>query len=100
MVPGRVVSIEPGRGTATIDLRGAAMQVNLVLLADDLPEVGDWVAVHMGFATERLSPSDAAEALSALVTIGLGRDAPEEATLLREWGLTPSDESTPSSARP
>lgn len=42
--------------------RGAEREVNLLLLADDPPAVGDFVVVHLDHAMEKVSPEVAAAA--------------------------------------
>jgi hydrogenase expression/formation protein HypC len=88
-VPGRLIAVFDDGETGLVDLGGATDEVSLALL-EGKPQVGDWVAVHMGFATECLSAQEAADVLGALVTIGPGVDAVDEQTLLREWGLIPA----------
>ena len=45
--------------TARCEARGAAREVSLFMLRDDLPELGDFVMISMGNAVRRVSPEDA-----------------------------------------
>ena len=63
-VPGRIVAIEsdsPDSRIARIDFGVALRTANLVFTPE--AKVGDFVIVQAGFATRRLSPSEAEEAL-------------------------------------
>ncbi len=63
-LPGQVVEIDPGRpGLARVDVGGALKTVHLGMLSEP-PVVGDWLALHLGFAIERMSEEQAREALS------------------------------------
>ena len=67
-------------GTATVDIMGVRRKVNLQLLADDPPTVGDWVLVHVGFAMSRISNEQANEQLEMLRQLGEASAAQEEAS--------------------
>lgn len=58
---GRLVEVRGDVGIVALPDRIA--DVSLVTL-DDVVVVGDWVVVHSGFALERLSADEAAEALA------------------------------------
>lgn len=63
--PGRIVEIDPDHpGAARVDVGGVRRNVNLAMLDDPSIAVGDWVALHMGFAIERLTEAQALEALA------------------------------------
>lgn len=63
--PGRVVAIEPDRpGLARVDVGGEVKTIHLGMLDGEPPAVGDWLALHLGFAIERLTEEQATEALS------------------------------------
>lgn len=66
------------RGTATVDIMGVRRKVNLQLLSDDPPDVGDWVLVHVGFAMSRISQQQAAEQLETLRQLGEATAVQEE----------------------
>ena len=71
-LPGRIVSIDPdpaGLTMAKVDFGGPTRTVCVDYLAD--ARTGDYVVVHMGFAVERVSETQAAEAYD---TLGMIRD--------------------------
>lgn len=64
MIPGRIENIEgdePILRTAIVDFSGIMKRVNLVYLPE--AEVGNYVLVHAGFATEVIPEEDAREAI-------------------------------------
>lgn len=46
---------------ARCSARGVTRQVSLFLLQDDLPSVGDWVLIHVGYALQKISAEEAQE---------------------------------------
>lgn len=63
--PGRIVEIDPAHpAAARVDVGGVRRNVNLAMLDDPSIAVGDWVALHLGFAIERLTEAQAREALA------------------------------------
>lgn len=65
-VPGRVVQVDDGESTgrvARVDFGIAVRSASLLYVPD--VTVGDYVIVQAGFATRRLSPAEAAEAIEA-----------------------------------
>lgn len=65
---------------ATAEIEGVTYRGNTALLDDDPPRAGDWVLLHMGFAMERLSEQEAAQARQGLAIAGAGEDPPEGPT--------------------
>jgi len=63
---------------------GVRRKVQLGLLEDDLPVVGDWVLIHVGFAMSKISECDAAEQMQLLSLLGETEQAMEE---VRGYGL-------------
>lgn len=62
-LPGRVVELPADRpNVARIDVAGAIRSVHLGLLDGEPPQVGDWVAIHLGFAVAKITEAEAAEA--------------------------------------
>jgi hydrogenase assembly chaperone HypC/HupF len=61
-LPCHVLSVDEPSSTATVDSRGVARQVSLVMLAmEGSPvEPGDWLLVNSGIAVRTLDPTDAA----------------------------------------
>lgn len=66
-IPGQIVeSIDVVRQRVLVDVQGQQRQVSAAMLIEaggTLPDTGDWVVVHLGFA---LSPMDETEARTVL----------------------------------
>ncbi len=63
-LPGRVVALDPRRPEfARVDVAGVVKSVHIGMLGER-PEVGDWLALHLGFAIERMTEEQATEALA------------------------------------
>ena len=77
-IPGQVVELVDGYGgeLALVDVQGARRRINLGMLDQDAsrPEPGDWVLIHMGFALERITADEAADALAGLELMGRPRE--------------------------
>jgi len=84
-IPGKVVELVEGFADqlALVDVQGVARNINIGML-DEPPEVGSWIVVHMGFAMEVISESEADDALSGLEMVGRSR---EEADLADQESL-------------
>lgn len=66
-LPGRIVAVAGGRpAVAWVDVGGMPREVDLALLGDDPPDVGDWVVIHLGYALERLTEAEARETIGLL----------------------------------
>lgn len=66
-LPARVIGIDQRRpGIAWVDVGTVPREIDLGLLADDPPGVGDWVVIHMGYALERLTEAEAMETMTLL----------------------------------
>ncbi len=64
-LPGRVVELPPRRpDIVRVDVAGTIRSVHLGLLDGERPQVGDWVATHLGFAVALISEAEAAEAIA------------------------------------
>ena len=62
-LPGRVVDLPADRpDVARIDVDGTIRSVHLGLLDGEPLRVGDWVALHLGFAVAKITEAEAAEA--------------------------------------
>ena len=46
--------------------KGVERQVSLYMLQDELPSIGDWVLVHVGYALQTISADDARESWDLL----------------------------------
>jgi hydrogenase expression/formation protein HypC len=64
---------------ATVDIMGVRRKVNVALLTEDPPQLGDWVLVHVGFAMSKISAEQAADQLDMLSQLGEASDAQDEA---------------------
>ncbi len=70
-IPGEVVEYLPGQpDLATVNVSGVKRVINVGLLTDDLPEPGEWVLIHVGFALSKIDEQEAAAALEFLEGIG------------------------------
>jgi len=69
-MPARVVTpVDVSRQRVLVDVQGKEQQVSAAMLIgqpDGLPEPGDWVVVHLGFALSRMDESEARAVLSSL----------------------------------
>lgn len=84
-IPGRILERVPDHPSmAVVEVVGVRRKVDLGLLQDDMPSVGDWVLIHVGFALSRISEEDAAEQMRLLALLGESSAAAEEA---RGYGL-------------
>jgi hydrogenase expression/formation protein HypC len=89
-IPGKIVSLVPDEShLGVVEVTGVRRRVDLGLLLEDMPKIGDWVLIHVGFAMSRISEQDAAEQMQLLTMLGEGEAAMNE---VRGYGLEePSD---------
>jgi hydrogenase expression/formation protein HypC len=84
-IPGKIVELVPDMSNlAVVEVTGVRRRVDLGLLADDPPEVGDWVLIHVGFAMSRISEREASDQMRTLAILGEDEAAMEE---VRGYGL-------------
>jgi hydrogenase expression/formation protein HypC len=70
-IPGKIVELAPEQPhLATVEVTGVRRKVDLGLLLDDMPVVGDWVLIHVGFAMSKISQEDAADQMNTLRMLG------------------------------
>ena len=69
-IPGQVVELAPGGHLATVEVSKVRRTINIDLLEDEPPAVGDWVLIHVGFAMSRISAEHAQEQLRLLAMLG------------------------------
>jgi hydrogenase expression/formation protein HypC len=89
-IPGKIVELvseQPNLGV--VEVTGVRRRVDLGLLQDDLPGVGDWVLIHVGFAMSRISEPEAENQMRILRVLGEDQAAMEE---VRGYGLDGKDE--------
>jgi hydrogenase expression/formation protein HypC len=84
-IPGRIVElISDPAPLALVEVAGVRRRVDLGLLQDDMPTVGDWVLIHVVFAMSRISEEQAAEQMRMIAMLGEDEAALEE---VRGYGL-------------
>lgn len=88
-IPGKIVEISStSPESALVDVVGVRRKIDLELLRDEKPTVGDWVLVHVGFAMSRISEQDAADQMNTLRMLGEIDGAMQE---VRGYGLEDAD---------
>ena len=70
--------VQDNPSLAMVDVLGVRRRINVDLLVDDPPQIGDWVLVHVGFAMSRISDAQARETLAMLEQLGETAVAREE----------------------
>ncbi len=84
-IPGRIVELlSEGAESGIVEVTGVRRRVQLGLLAEDMPKLGDWVLIHVGFAMSKISEFDAAEQMRLLSMLGEAEQAMEE---VRGYGM-------------
>ena len=77
-IPGQIVALGPEPHLATVEISKVRRKVNIDLLKDDCPVVGDWVLIHVGFAMTKISDAEAVEQLRLLAMLGEDEQAMRE----------------------
>jgi hydrogenase expression/formation protein HypC len=89
-IPGKVIELfADARPSALIEVVGVRRRVDLGLLQDDMPKLGEWVLIHVGFAMSKISEADALDQLRMLTVLGEQDAAMEE---VRGYGLNLAEE--------
>lgn len=84
-IPGKIIEISQANASlALVDVMGVRRHVDLGLLADEKPQPGDWVLIHVGYAMSKIGEEDATEQLRTLEMLGESQAAMQEA---RGYGL-------------
>mgnify|MGYP001202705566 CR=1 FL=1 len=87
-IPGKIVEMVADHATlAMVDVNGVRRRVDLGLLVDEHPVIGDWVLIHVGFAMSKISEQDASDQMRTLRILGEDQAAMEE---VRGYGLESS----------
>jgi hydrogenase expression/formation protein HypC len=73
---------------AVVEVVGVRRKVDLGLLQDQPPVVGDWVLIHVGFAMSKISEAAALDQMRTLMMLGEAAAAIEE---VRGYGLGEGD---------
>ena len=88
-IPGKIVELVPDLPSlGVVEVTGVRRRVDLGLLQDDMPRVGDWVLIHVGFAMSRISEREAEDQMRTLRLLGEDRAAMDE---VRGYGLDGKD---------
>lgn len=96
-IPGKIVEIDPlNAAMAVVDVVGVRRKVDLGLLQDEPPVLGDWVLIHVGFAMSKISEADAADQMRTLTLLGETEAAMQE---VRGYGLGNDDQGQPAQGR-
>jgi hydrogenase expression/formation protein HypC len=78
-IPGKIVELIQGEYlSAIVEVVGVRRRVELGLIADEHPEPGDWVLIHVGFAMSKISEQDAIDQMRMLAVLGEDAAAMEE----------------------
>lgn len=94
-IPGKIIEMDPQNAhLAVVNVVGVRRKVDLGLLQDEPPIVGDWVLIHVGFAMSKISEADAVDQMQTLTMLGEAEAAMQE---VRGYGLEneSQDESGP-----
>jgi len=68
-IPAEIVALKPD-DLATVSVNGVRREVSVGLLADERPQVGDWVLVHVGFALSVIDQREAEITLEQIQQLG------------------------------
>jgi hydrogenase expression/formation protein HypC len=74
---------------ATVEVAGVRRKVDLGLLENDMPQSGDWVLIHVGFAMSKISEQDALDQMQTLIMLGESEQAMQE---VQGYGLEEGEE--------
>jgi len=84
-IPGKVVQFyDEAPNLALVDVVGVRRKVDLGLLENNMPTLGDWVLIHVGFAMSKISEKDAIEQMETLRMLGEAEAAMQE---VKGYGL-------------
>jgi len=84
-IPGKVVQLyDDTPNLALVDVVGVRRKVDLGLLENNMPVLGDWVLIHVGFAMSKISEKDAVEQMDTLRMLGEAEAAMQE---IKGYGL-------------
>jgi hydrogenase expression/formation protein HypC len=78
-IPGRIIEfVDEAHASGIVEVAGVRRRVELGLLDDDRPVLGDWVLIHVGFAMSKISEQDAIDQMRMLAELGESEAAMEE----------------------
>jgi hydrogenase expression/formation protein HypC len=85
-IPGEIVEILPAESDlAKVDVSGVRRAINIGLIADEDPQPGDWILIHVGFALSKIDEAEAKAAMDFLE--GIGQAYADEIEAYRESGI-------------
>ena len=89
-IPGKIVEIsDTNPESALVEVVGVRRRVDLGLLEEDRPVLGDWVLIHVGFAMSKISEKDALDQMNTLRMLGESEAAMQE---IEGYGMYETDE--------
>jgi hydrogenase expression/formation protein HypC len=77
-IPGKIVELVADAPLGVVEVTGVRRRVDLGLLQDEPPQVGDWVLIHVGFAMSRISEREAEDQMRTLRILGEDQAAMDE----------------------
>jgi hydrogenase expression/formation protein HypC len=78
-IPAKIVELFPEEeNRALVEVVGVRRRIDTGLLADDPPQTGDWVLIHVGFAMSKISEEQALDQLQTLTMLGEQEAAMQE----------------------
>jgi hydrogenase expression/formation protein HypC len=78
-IPGQIVELSAEHPhLAVVEVSKVRRKINIGLLEDEMPAIGDWVLIHVGFAMSKVSDEAAQEQLRLLAMLGEGEQAMQE----------------------
>ena len=79
-IPGKIIDLPADGATlAMVEVAGVRRRVDLSLLQESMPALGDWVLIHVGFAMSKISEQDALDQMNTLRMLGETEQAMDEA---------------------
>jgi len=78
-IPGKIVEMSPDNfDSALVEVVGVRRRIDLGLLSESPPKLGDWVLIHVGFAMSKISEGEALDQIRTLTMLGEQQAAMEE----------------------
>lgn len=66
-IPGKIIGFSPDDcNSAIIESLGIRRRIDVTLIQDSRPAVGDWVLIHVGFAMSKITQQDALDRLQTM----------------------------------
>jgi hydrogenase expression/formation protein HypC len=78
-ITAKIVELFPEeQNRALVEVGGVRRHIDTGLLADDPPNTGDWVLIHVGFAMSKISEEQALDQIRTLTMLGENEAAMQE----------------------